>query len=87
VVDSPRLPTALTVHVDRYDTNHAAGIDDYDRRRDARHSIPGNDWHQVGRFGKPWLMAGRRKARQVSVPERQILEHSFAARVSDWTSE
>jgi nitroreductase/FMN reductase [NAD(P)H] len=72
VVDSPRLPTALTVHVDRNDdTNHAAGIDGYDRRRDARHRIPLNDRHQVGRFGKPWLMAGRRKARQVSVPESQ----------------
>jgi nitroreductase/FMN reductase [NAD(P)H] len=70
---SLRLPTALTVHVDRYDdTNLAAEIDGYDRRRNARHSIPENDWRQVERFGKPSLYGwSEDKARQVSVPERQ----------------
>ena len=54
---------AQTVHVDRYDdTNFAAEIDGCDRRRDARHSIPENDWRQVGRFGKAialWLAGGK----------------------------
>jgi len=70
---SLRLPMALTVHVDRYnDTNLAAEIDGYDRRRDARHSIPENDWRQVERFGKPSFYGwSEDKARQVSVPERQ----------------
>jgi nitroreductase len=70
---SLRLPTALTVHVDRYDdTNLAAEIDAYDRRRNARHSIPETDWRQVERYGKPSLYGwSEDKARQVSVPERQ----------------
>lgn len=70
---SLRLPMALTVHVDRYnDTNLAAEIDGYDRRRDARHSIPENDRRQVERFGKPSFYGwSEDKARQVSVPERQ----------------
>jgi nitroreductase/FMN reductase [NAD(P)H] len=69
---SLRLHMALTAHVDRYDdTNLAAEIDGYDHRRDARHSIPENDWRQVGRFGKPSLYGwSGDKARQVSVPER-----------------
>jgi FMN reductase [NAD(P)H] len=38
---SMRLPLAITVHTDRYDdTDLAAAVDAYDRRRDARHSIP-----------------------------------------------
>jgi nitroreductase len=70
---SLRLPMALTVHVDRYnDTYLAAEIDGYDRRRDARHSIPENDWRQVERFGKPSFYGwSEDKARQVSAPERQ----------------
>lgn len=69
---SLRLPVALTVHVDRYDdTNLAAEIDGYDRRRDARHSIPENDWRQVERFGKPAFYGwSEDKARQVAIPER-----------------
>jgi len=70
---SLRLPMALTVHVDRYDdTNLAAEIDGYDRRRDGRHSIPETDWRHVGRFGKPsFYVWSEDKARQVSTPERQ----------------
>ena len=70
---SMRLPTALTVHVDRYDDSKlAAEIDDYDRRRNWRHSIPESDWRQVERFGKPSFYGwSEDKARQVSVPERQ----------------
>jgi nitroreductase len=70
---SLRLPTALTVHVDRYDdTDFVAEIDGYDRRRNARHSIPESDWRHVERFGKPSFYGwSEDKARQVSTPERQ----------------
>jgi FMN reductase [NAD(P)H] len=38
---SMRLPLAVTVHTDRYDDGDlAAAVDAYDRRRDARYSIP-----------------------------------------------
>jgi FMN reductase [NAD(P)H] len=38
---SMRLPLAVTVHTDRYDDSDlAASVDAYDRRRDARYSIP-----------------------------------------------
>lgn len=36
---SMRLPPEVTVHRDRYDDNAITGVDAYDRRRDARHSI------------------------------------------------
>jgi nitroreductase/FMN reductase [NAD(P)H] len=70
---SMRLPTTLTVHVDHYDdTKLEAEIDDYDRRRNARHSIPESDWRQVELFGRPTFYGwSEDKARQVSVPERQ----------------
>jgi nitroreductase len=70
---SLRLPMSLTVHVDRYDdTNLATEIDNYDRRRNARHSIPESEWREVDRFGRPALYGwSADKARQVSVPERQ----------------
>jgi len=70
---SMRLPMSLTVHVDRYDdSNFATGIDGYDRRRNARHSIPEGEWREVDRFGKPALYGwSEDKARQYSVPDRQ----------------
>src|ERR1700737_3849988 len=38
---SLRLPRRITTHRDGYDDSRLAeGLDDYDRRRDARHSIP-----------------------------------------------
>jgi nitroreductase/FMN reductase [NAD(P)H] len=70
---SMRLPMALTVHVDRYDdTNFVAEIEGYDRRRNARFSIPESEWRELERFGKPELYGwSEDKARQVSTPERQ----------------
>jgi nitroreductase/FMN reductase [NAD(P)H] len=70
---SLRLPMTLTVHVDRYDdSNLAAEFDGYDRRRNARRSIPESDWRHVERFGRPSFYGwSEDKARQVSVPERQ----------------
>jgi hypothetical protein len=86
---SLRLHMALTVHVDRYDdTNLAAEIDGYDRRRDARHSIPENDWRQVGRFGKHRSMADRRtRLVRSRCLKGSISEHSFAVSVSNWTTD
>ena len=70
---SMRVPTALSVHVDRYDdTNFVAEIDGYDRRRNARFAVPESEWREVERFGKPALYGwSEDKARQYSVPERQ----------------
>ena len=36
---SMRLPPEVTVHRDRYDDDAVAAVADYDRRRDARHSL------------------------------------------------
>ena len=72
---SMRLPPALTVHTDRYDDSRfEALIDDYDRRREARHATPRESqrlpdrWGYAERYG--W---SEDKARQYSVPQR----HSF----------
>ncbi len=49
---SLRLPRQLTTHGDRYDDSGlAGGIDDYDRRRDAIHSIPADQHRANGEFG------------------------------------
>ena len=49
---SMRLPPAVTVHVDRYDDGDMPGlVDDYDRRRDARHSIPPDKQRAPQKFG------------------------------------
>ena len=49
---SMRLPPALTVHRNAYDnTDLAEKIADYDRRRDARFSLPPDRQRDVERFG------------------------------------
>jgi nitroreductase len=49
---SMRLPLAVTVHRDRYDDSElAAAIDAYDRRRDARYSIPRGQHRLPAMFG------------------------------------
>ncbi|PYM25326.1 MAG: NADPH-dependent oxidoreductase [Candidatus Rokuibacteriota bacterium] len=72
---SMRLPPALTVHTDRYDDSKMpALVEDYDRRREARHATPRESqrlpdrWGYAERYG--W---SEDKARQYSVPQR----HSF----------
>jgi len=72
---SMRLPPALTVHTDRYDDSAMpALVEDYDRRREARHATPRESqrlpdrWGYAERYG--W---SEDKARQYSVPQR----HSF----------
>src|SRR6202163_4659707 len=49
---SLRLPRPATTHLDRYDDSAlAAAIDDYDRRRDARHAIPKDQQRSNAEFG------------------------------------
>jgi nitroreductase len=50
---SMRLPLAVTLHMDRYDDGSlAAEVDAYDRRRDARYSIPRGQHRARERFGE-----------------------------------
>lgn len=69
---SMRLPPTLTVHVDGYDDSGlAALVEDYDRRRDARHSIVPEKQRHVDRYGcADFYGWSEDKARQVSRPER-----------------
>jgi nitroreductase len=49
---SMRLPLAATLHVDRYDDRRLAeAVDGYDRRRDARYSLPRQQQRAPERFG------------------------------------
>ena len=67
---SMRLPFAATVHIDRYDESQPAeAIDDYDRRRDARHSIKDRQ-RDPARFGTAAFYGwSEDKARQAATPE------------------
>ena len=72
---SMRLPPALTVHTDRYDDSKMpALVEDYDRRREARHATPRESQRLPDRWGyaEPYGWS-EDKARQYSVPQR----HSF----------
>jgi nitroreductase len=76
---SMRLPPAVTVHVDRYDDSDLpAQLEDYDRRREARHATPKESQRFVDRFGhqEPYGWS-EDKARQYSVPER----HNFGPHI------
>ncbi|MBV8888896.1 MAG: nitroreductase family protein [Alphaproteobacteria bacterium] len=67
---SMRLPLAATVHVDRYDDSAlAVAVEDYDRRRDSRHSIK-NRQRMPERFGLAEFYGwSEDKARQAMDPE------------------
>ena len=69
---SLRLPPAVTVHKDAYDDSDLeAEIDAYDRRRDARYSIPPEKQRYREDFGEADFYGwSEDKARQVSRPER-----------------
>ena len=72
---SMRLPPALTVHTDRYDDSRFEPlVEDYDRRREARHATPRESQRLTDRWGVSdrygW---SEDKARQYSIPQR----HSF----------
>jgi FMN reductase [NAD(P)H] len=68
---SLRLPPSITVHRDRYDDSALPGLlDDYDRRRDARHSISREQQRSADRFGYSEFYGwSEDKARQAAQPE------------------
>jgi len=68
---SMRLPLDITVHTDHYDDKHLAeAVDDYDRRRDARYSLPREQQRSPEVFGyAPFYGWSEDKARQASQPE------------------
>ena len=72
---SLRLHPAVNVHVDRYDdSNLEAEVDAYDRRRDARFSLPVEKQRDTEAFGVADFYGwSEDKARQVSVRERDQL--------------
>ncbi len=72
---SVRLPPEVSVHTDRYDDGALeAGIDAYDRRRDARHSIPSEKYKRRDRFGTPEFYGwSEDKARQMAVEDGRTM--------------
>jgi nitroreductase len=68
---SLRLPRSVTTHRDRYDDSGLTqGVDDYDRRRDARHSIPADQHRSNPEFGKAAFYGwSEDKARQAAKAE------------------
>ena len=68
---SLRLPLAATVHADRYnETQLSAQIDDYDRRRALRYTVPRAQQRAPERFGFAEFYGwSEDKARQASEPE------------------
>ena len=72
---SLRLPASVNIHVDRYDDSGLEHeIDAYDRRRDARYSIPAEKQRLTAEHGIAGFYGwSEDKARQVSVTEREQL--------------
>jgi FMN reductase [NAD(P)H] len=68
---SMRLPPSVTVHTDRYDASVVEpGVDDYDRRRHARHAIAPEQQRNPGKFGQAAFYGwSEDKARQAAEPE------------------
>jgi nitroreductase len=68
---SMRLPLEATVHIDRYDDRRLAeAVDAYDRRRDARYSLPRQQQRAPDKFGyAPFYGWSEDKARQAAEPE------------------
>jgi FMN reductase [NAD(P)H] len=68
---SLRLPRQVTTHSDGYDDSGlASGIDDYDRRRDAIHTIPADQHRANNEFGKAEFYGwSEDKARQAAKAE------------------
>jgi FMN reductase [NAD(P)H] len=68
---SLRLPRRLTVHRDRYDDSMLPeSLDDYDRRRDARHAIPKEQQRSNAEFGEAAFYGwSEDKARQAAKAE------------------
>jgi hypothetical protein len=68
---SLRLPRLATTHSDQYDDSElAAAIDDYDRRRNARHAIPRDQQRANAAFGEAAFYGwSEDKARQAAEAE------------------
>ncbi|HVH77729.1 MAG TPA: nitroreductase family protein [Stellaceae bacterium] len=68
---SMRLPLAATLHRDRYDdAGLRQAIEDYDRRRDARHALPRDRQRRPEVFGyRDFYGWSEDKARQATEPE------------------
>jgi FMN reductase [NAD(P)H] len=68
---SLRLPRGVTTHTDRYDDGAlAASLDDYDRRRHARHAIPKDQQRSNAEFGEVSFYGwSEDKARQAAKAE------------------
>lgn len=66
-----RLPLEATLHVDQYDDRRLAeAVDAYDRRRDARHSLPREQQRAADVFGYATFYGwSEDKARQAAQPE------------------
>ncbi len=79
---SLRLPPEATVHTDRYDDSDlAATIEGYDRRRDARYAIPPEKYRRTERFGAPEFYGwSEDKARQMAVNDGQTMRAYLAAK-------
>ena len=82
---SLRLPPAVTVHLDRYDDSDLeAEIDGYDRRRDARYSIPAEKQRDLDDLGQAAFYGwSEDKARQVRHRERDGLAAYLKGRKFD----
>ena len=70
---SMRLPLEATVHIDHYDDRRLAeAVDAYDRRRDARYSLPREQQRSPDVFGYASFYGwSEDKARQAAQPEGQ----------------
>lgn len=79
---SMRLPIAVTVHTDRYHDQHLAeAVDQYDRRRDARYSLPRDQQRSPDIFGYASFYGwSEDKARQAAQPEGQGFSRYLRAR-------
>jgi len=70
---SLRLPRRATTHLDRYDDSALAqAIDDYDRRRNARHAIPREQQRSNAEYGEASFY-GCRKTRRARRPRPKAL--------------
>ncbi|MEM7018725.1 MAG: nitroreductase family protein [Pseudomonadota bacterium] len=84
---SMRLPPAVTVHRNHYDVDQVdEGVNDYDRRRDARFSLPADRQKYKKDFGMAAFYGwSEDKARQMAKEERATVgqfarEHGFTLR-------
>jgi len=79
---SMRLPVEVTVHTDHYDDQHLAeAVDLYDRRRDARYSLPREQQRSPENFGyAPFYGWSEDKARQATQAEGEGFSSYLRAR-------